>query len=100
MSRSLEHYLERHVDWSLATFGPGTRTEGLLKHIAKELGEISRQPYDLVEWIDVIILALDGYWRHGGDPKQIMTVLVEKQDINLAREWNTPIDGEPTEHVC
>jgi hypothetical protein len=37
-----------------------------IKHIKKELDdEIAHDPLDLGEWIDVIILGLDGAWRTG-----------------------------------
>lgn len=56
-------------DWSKATFGPGRRTKGLLEHIRRELDEVAAAPDDLVEWVDVVLLAFDGYWRHGGTPE-------------------------------
>lgn len=93
-------YLIDQREWSLKTFGPGTRTEGIVEHIRKELEEILKKPYDPLEWIDVLILALDGYWRHGHPPSMIMRHLREKQEINFKREW--PKDrgqGEPIEHI-
>jgi len=96
----IETYLQQQAEWSLRTFGAGTRAEGICKHIEKELGEIRKKPYDLVEWADVMILALDGYWRAGGDPQHIMDVLEGKQQINFRRKWPEPSGpDEPTEHV-
>jgi Protein of unknown function (DUF550) len=94
----LESYLRRQQIWSARTFGPGPRTEGIVKHIQKELGEILAKPRDLTEWIDVMQLALDGYWRHGGEPDAIMDYLQAKQNVNFQRTWPAPVDGEPTEH--
>lgn len=94
----VETYLRRQQLWSLRTFGEGQRTKGIVKHIEKELVEIRQQPHDLIEWIDVVILALDGYWRHGGQPEAIMDYLQAKQNVNFARAWQAPRDGEPTEH--
>ena len=65
-------YLERHREWSRATFGPGTRAMGLVDHIRKELAEIEAAPGDLGEWVDVIILAIDGAWRSGAKPADII----------------------------
>ncbi len=99
---TLALYLAKHMAWSAATFGDGQRVEGICKHIEKELAEIRRDPRDLVEWIDVIILALDGYWRAGGDPRHVMDLLEMKQRENMARKWPAPgtvPEGEPTEHV-
>lgn len=98
--KSLENYLQQQAEWSQRTFGPGTRAEAICKHIEKEVAEIRRKPHDLVEWCDVIILALDGYWRAGGDPRHIMDLLQMKQGENFAREWPAPGgQDEPTEHI-
>lgn len=71
------------------------------KHIKKELTEIEQDPRDLIEWIDVVILALDGAWRAGYTPDQIVEALVFKQNKNESRKWpdwrTTPAE-EPIEH--
>jgi hypothetical protein len=56
-------HIYRQRAFSRATFGPGARTQGVCDHIRKELAEIERAPADLDEWIDVILLSLDGAWR-------------------------------------
>ncbi|MCT7342173.1 DUF550 domain-containing protein [Pseudomonas aeruginosa] len=70
-----------------ASFGPGSRAAGVVDHIRKELREIEEAPGDLAEWIDVVILALDGAWRTGATPAQIIDALVAKQTKNEARTW-------------
>ena len=98
-----EHLHELFIDqiqFSRRTFGEGKRTGANTSHIAKELQEIRANPADTSEWVDVILLALDGYWRHGGDPTAIMTALRAKLDTNKARKWPTPISEDiPVEHV-
>jgi hypothetical protein len=59
----------------------------VVQHIRKELTEIEAQPTDLSEWIDVAILALDGAWRAGHSPEDIIAALVAKQAKNEARAW-------------
>lgn len=99
IGRSLEAYLLRQMGWSEEVFGEGLRTKGITAHIRKELEEIEAKPTDLEEWVDVIILALDGYWRHGGNPAHIMTHLQRKQDKNVARKWPKPVSEDlPVEH--
>lgn len=80
-------HLERQRAWSEATFGPGPRVRGVLEHIRKELVEIEENPTDVTEWIDVVILALDGAWRSGAGPQQIIDTLKEKQARNERRTW-------------
>lgn len=93
-------YLRDQWKWSKRTFGDGRRTNGILAHIRKELAEIEENPTDLVEWLDVAILAMDGFWRHGGKPEQLFPMLLEKQKVNFARQWPTPLPEDmPTEHI-
>lgn len=95
-------HLKRQSSFSLKTFGPGSRTKGVLDHIRKELNEIEQQPNDLEEWVDVILLAFDGAWRSGATPEQIVEMLNAKQTKNEARDWpdwrNMPTD-KAIEHV-
>ena len=87
---TLTAYLTRQWEWSKRTFGPGRRTLGIIQHIQKELREVEAKPTDLSEWVDVAILAMDGYWRHGGSPETFMRDMQAKQDKNFARVWPTP----------
>ena len=80
-------HLHRQREWSARTFGPGPRTDGVCDHIRKELAEIQADPSDVTEWIDVAILALDGAWRAGATPKEIIETLVAKQTRNEGRKW-------------
>lgn len=80
-------HLIRQREFSLRVFGPGARTKGVLDHIRKELNEIEADPTDVSEWIDVVILALDGAWRAGFSPVEIIAALVAKQQKNENRTW-------------
>jgi hypothetical protein len=95
-------HLRRQREFSARTFGPGVRTAGILDHIRKELREIEADPSDVSEWIDVVILALDGAWRAGYTPEGIIAALVDKQTKNESRDWPdwraAPLD-KAIEHV-
>lgn len=99
----LAHHLARQADFSFKTFGPGNRTEGLIDHILKELDEIkATNGEDLMEWIDVIILALDGALRAGFKPQEISNALDAKQTVNESRkwpDWRTADPGKAIEHI-
>ncbi len=95
-------HLERQRKFSVHTFGPGARSQGIVDHIRKELIEVLAAPSDLFEWIDVVILALDGAWRSGAEPQQIIDALVEKQTKNESRQWPDWKFSDPSkaiEHV-
>ena len=80
-------HLYRQRAFSFRTFGPGTRTAGVCDHIRKELSEIEAAPADISEWVDVILLALDGAWRSGATPEQIAEAIEAKQTKNENRKW-------------
>lgn len=94
-------HLARQRAFSVRTFGPGARTAGVIDHIRHELEEIEAAPADLGEWIDVVILALDGAWRAGHEPQAIIDALVAKQARNEGRrwpDWRTAAPGRAIEH--
>jgi hypothetical protein len=93
-------YIQRYINWSAEAFGWGAKTEGICKHIEKEVNEIREAPKDLMEWIDVIILGIDGAWRAGNSADSIWEALKAKQRINQGRKWPTNIpNNEPIEHI-
>ena len=95
-------HLQRQREWSERTFGPGHRTKGVIDHIRKELVEIEQAPLDLTEWIDVVILALDGAWRAGHSPSDIVQALAAKQAKNEARtwpDWRTQSEDKAIGHI-
>lgn len=95
-------HIERQRDFSLRTFGPGARTAGVLDHIRKELVEIEADPLDASEWADLIILAIDGAWRAGLLPAEIIHAVERKQLENEGRiwpDWRLFSQDEAIEHV-
>lgn len=95
-------HLHRQREFSEQTFGAGARTAGILDHIRKELLEIEKEPGDLEEWVDVILLALDGAWRTGAMPSEVAEALTAKQAKNEKRQWpdhRTVPEGRAIEHV-
>lgn len=94
----LKQHLLRQMAWSHAVFGPGERMNGVLDHIRKELVEVEKGDGDSAEWVDVVILALDGLTRRLAfingkrlDPAQVAEVacnmIVGKQTRNESRDW-------------
>lgn len=97
---TMKKYLVDQMKWSRKNFGTSRRTKGIIEHIKKELIEVEENPTDLTEWIDVMILAFDGYWRHGGLPSDLMPHLIMKQRKNFKRVYPFPTsDDVPSEHI-
>jgi hypothetical protein len=98
----LIYHIYRQRKFSEETFGPGERAQGIVDHIRKELAEILAAPTDLMEWVDVILLAIDGAWRAGYSPEQIAVGLAQKQARNESRkwpDWRTAELGKAIEHI-
>lgn len=109
----LKQHLLRQMAWSHANFGPGERREGVIDHIRKELVEVEEAGGDSAEWVDVVILALDGLTRRlafcngeRSDPDRVAEIvcqmIVGKQTRNEARVWPDWRNADPTkaiEHV-
>ncbi|MFZ2541677.1 MAG: dATP/dGTP pyrophosphohydrolase domain-containing protein [Gallionella sp.] len=94
-------HLRHQAEWSERTFGPGGRVQGVCDHIRKELIEVEAEDGPLAEWVDVIILGLDGAWRSGATPEQIVAAIAAKQAKNEARrwpDWRTAEPGKAIEH--
>lgn len=97
---SLADFAARQQEFSLRTFGHGMRTGGVTQHIEKECIEIRKDPSDRMEWIDVLILAVDGALRSGTPPEEIGPMMEAKLAINMKREWPAPTDQDSAiEHV-
>lgn len=92
-------HLHRQQEFSARTFGPGARTRGVLDHIEKEMREVEADPADLNEWIDIVLLALDGAWRAGHSPESIAEALASKQSRNEARQWPDWRTADPNKAI-
>lgn len=120
---NLEAHLKRQIAFSRATFGPGARTEGVLDHMAKEAIEVREEVEKgdtgspASEWVDLVILALDGLTRQivqdlhdNGTEREAIVLLAasevcvmieEKQGKNEMRvwpDWRTADPNKAIEH--
>lgn len=83
----LVKHLYRQIAFSTKTFGPDNRWKGVVDHIRQELEEIEADPTDLIEWVDVILLAFDAAWRMGKTPEEIVSAIDAKLTKNEKRTW-------------
>lgn len=94
-------WIENQRTWSEATFGRGDRAAAILSHIECEVKEVRQCPSDLEEWVDIILLSIDGARRQGYTGVEIVSAILEKQGINKRRSWPIPPvhdDGKPLFH--
>lgn len=89
---------QRHAEWSEKTFG-NVGPVGPLKHLSKEALEAAAEPDDLSEWADMQFLLWDAQRRAGISDGEITAAMEEKLQVNMARQWPEPKDGEPRLHI-
>lgn len=114
MTISFQQHYERQIAFSRATFGPGQRTQGVIDHIRKELTEVEKANAvsgdRAKEWVDVVILAMDGLWRelaycHGRNIRTETTAewavgqIREKLSTNELRNWPDWRTADPTKAI-
>ena len=113
MTLDLTQHLIRQMVWSKANFGPGERHAGVLDHIEKEIAEIRASNGSSPEWVDLVILALDGLTRRlwsASDYNKtadevaeiVVRMIVTKQARNERRDWpdwRTAPEDQAIEHV-
>lgn len=87
-----------HAKWSQETFG-NVGPIGPLRHLSKEALEAAAEPGDLSEWADMQFLLWDAQRRAGITDEQIMQAMIDKLEVNKARQWPEPKDGEPRMHI-
>lgn len=98
----LATFIDETKAFSEIVFGPGLKTKSILDHIRREMIEVEAKPCDLDEWVDIILLAIDGAWRCGFSPKQICAALWAKLRKNKLRkwpDWRTLDPDQAIEHI-
>ena len=93
-------------DWQKETFlkdcEPPYDIKPLLAHFRKELNEIEKDPNDMEEWADALILLLGGFARqfsHRGFISYSLILSAKKKlEINKSREWGDADEFGIIEH--
>lgn len=89
----LEKKLRELQAWSLRTFGGDRPLQYNVNHIRSELVEIEADPHDVIEWMDVAILAFDGAMRAGHSPDKVVQAFADKIAIIQKRRYVPRADG-------
>ena len=81
-----KEFIERKMVWSFNTFGD-QKVCGVIDHIRDELLEVEENPADIEEWVDVLLLTIDGVVRAGFSADDIINELERKHKVNMSRRW-------------
>ncbi|MCV6600288.1 MAG: DUF550 domain-containing protein [Cohaesibacter sp.] len=92
---------DHHARWSDTTFGSDMLVGpiGPLKHLKKEADETLANPDNLEEYADCLMLLMDATRRAGFSPGILICAARLKLEVNKARKWPAPKDGEPRHHI-
>ena len=95
-------FVLRHKNWADKTFGINRGVLGRIKHIEKELIELKNNPNGPEEWIDILMLTLDGLGLIGLSPENILEELYSKLEKCKNRkwpDWKSADPNKPIEHI-
>lgn len=91
-------HLTRQAAFGRATFGPGHRTEGVLKHIETEIEEVRKAYADddldelVKEWTDIAILGLDGLIRAVRNREEVRNAARRVQAEERFKNSSLPVE--------
>lgn len=101
---ALLRFLSEKWEHSQRVFGPQTTT-GVLNHVRSEVEEIQEEPTDITEWVDLILLGMDGAMRSCPDPKtapqEVVRAIRDKFEVVKKRQypdWRTLAPDEASYH--
>ena len=85
--------------WADRTFGEVREPDGAVAHLAKEIKELAKSPYDDWEYADCLMLILDAAHCAGIGADDLLNTAWEKLAINQQRKWGKPDENGVVEHV-
>jgi hypothetical protein len=99
---TLVQFIFKFKAWSIKIFGTDKTALSITNHIREELLEVEEDPYDLVEWADVILMGIDGFVRHGGCPEDLLDIMIAKFEIVQERKYpdiKDQVKDKPINHI-
>lgn len=91
----LQHDLKT---WTEKTF-PKRTFSSILRHLESEIKELEKQPTDIMEFADCLMLLIDAASFQSIHLSDIITATREKLEINKKRKWGRPNAEGYVEHL-
>jgi len=85
--------------WADATFGLSRSPKGPVAHLVKEVRELSKNPFDDMEYADCLMLLLDAAGNAGISADNLLNACWEKLEINRQRQWGEQDTDGVVEHI-
>jgi len=92
-------HLVQQREFSESAFGPGENTALIAEAM---LPELSTEPHQLGDWLNIVLFGLDGAWRTGADPAQICQALADRLVELRSRawpDWHPPSPEAPADDI-
>lgn len=90
---------QRIAEWRHETFGVQESVEPTLNHLKDEIEEISKEPKDIYEYADAMMLLLDAANISGYNYDDIIQAVKEKFEICKKRKWSEPDERGIRRHI-
>ncbi len=95
---SVDDFQAQGAAWAERTF-PTSTVSSTFAHLRKEMGEAEKDPADVVEFADCLILLLRACSLAGHSFSAVFAAARKKQLVNEEREWGQPDAQGVVEHV-
>lgn len=94
---AIQQLQDRIVAWQRKQF-PNQTVQGQLNHLRHEVREVQKDPNDLTEWADVLILFLGSAGRNFFVTQDLIAAAHAKMAINEKRQWPAEADKDGVFH--
>lgn len=85
--KKIIHLLNDHGIWTVEKFGFANDPLPSLHHLRNEVEEAIQAPFDELEYADIFLLGMSGFWRTNRDAEDLFQAIQKKIEINKARKW-------------
>lgn len=92
------HFQKVHGEWSDKTFGKRNPVAPL-HHLKKEVEEVIKEPFDIEEYADCLLLLMDSARIAGFNMDDLYFAAHRKFAKNKQRKWGKPDENGVVEHI-
>lgn len=86
-------------EWADETFGGGRNPRPILNHLRREVDEAIADPFDPMEYADILLLLVDAARNAGITGDEMIDYAYRKLEINKSRKWGSPNPDGSIEHI-
>ena len=96
--KDLNNLQDKIGEWSDITFDKG-RQQAMLNHLEEEVDELKKDPNDILEYADCLLLLVDSARYSGYTFSDLIEGMKKKLEINKERKWGEPNKNGSINHI-